>query len=306
MGGIYAREDGHPEAVWKAIALHYLPFGVEPNAPPTREQLGPATVTWAAVSLADKLDTVVGLFAAGERPTGSRDPYGLRRAAQGIARTLVDLPEITGIDRRLTLGPLVEKAQEPFRDLVEAGEGEQNGLWTFLRERVQFVLESRGYDVRNVRSVTHEPAPRLSPLTARRKLEVLPEFTDSPEFRQLATLFKRVRNIAKNLDAAEADRAERESRPLAEVLTEPAEAALVAELETRRPIVERAVETGQGFRQAFAEASRFGPTVATFFDDVLVMADDPPLREGRLRLLKRLEALILSLADVSEIVPEEK
>ena len=76
MGGIYAREDGHPEAVWKAIALHYLPIGVESDAPPTREQLGHAAVTWAAVSLADKLDTVVGMFAVGERPTGSRDPYG--------------------------------------------------------------------------------------------------------------------------------------------------------------------------------------------------------------------------------------
>ena len=84
MGGIYAREEGLPEEVWKAIYFHYLPIGVEADAPPTRAQLGKAAVTWAAVSLADKLDTIVGLFAAGEKPTGSRDP--VRPAPGGAGR----------------------------------------------------------------------------------------------------------------------------------------------------------------------------------------------------------------------------
>src|SRR4029453_7524747 len=78
MGGIYAREQGLPEAVWKAIYYHYLPVAVEPEAPPTRAQLGAGAITWAAVSIADKLDTLVGLFSEGERPTGWRDPSGLR------------------------------------------------------------------------------------------------------------------------------------------------------------------------------------------------------------------------------------
>src|SRR5262252_4647524 len=84
MGGVYARVEGQPEEVWKAIYSHYLPHGVEADASPSRSQLGKAAVSWAAVSLADKLDTLVGLFAAGEKPTGSRDPFGLRRAAQGL------------------------------------------------------------------------------------------------------------------------------------------------------------------------------------------------------------------------------
>ena len=96
MGGIYAREEGLPEQVWKAIYFHYLPIGVEAEAPPTRQQLGAAAVMWAAVSLADKLDSVVGMFTAGERPTGSRDPLGLRRQAQGAVKILADLP---GADR---------------------------------------------------------------------------------------------------------------------------------------------------------------------------------------------------------------
>src|SRR5207237_4685995 len=77
MGGIYAREEGQPEQVWRAIYYQYLPIGVEVDAPPTKAQLGPAAVTWAAVSLADKLDSVTSLMKAGERATGSRDPFGL-------------------------------------------------------------------------------------------------------------------------------------------------------------------------------------------------------------------------------------
>jgi len=285
IGGIYAREDRRPEEVWKAIYFHYLPVGVEANAPPTKEQLGKAAITWAAVSLADKIDTVTGMFTAGERPTGSRDPYGLRRAAQGIVRILVDLPELTGLDLRLSLGQLVRA------DVDEA-------FWSFMADRVRFVLEQRGYDPRNVRAVTHSEITALSPLTAKRKLEVLPEFTESPEFRQLAILFKRVKNIAKNLDAS--------AKGLGGSLTEPAEKALAAEVDRLQPMIEATVSSGTGYRHAFAEAAKAGPAVAKFFDDVMVMADDPKLRDARLRLLRRLEGLILQLADVSEIVPEEK
>jgi glycyl-tRNA synthetase beta chain len=295
MGGIYAREAGQPENVWKAIYFQYLPVGVEADAPPTREQLGTAALTWAAVSLADKLDTVVGMFAAGERPTGSRDPYGLRRAAQGVVRLLVDLPELTGKDLRITLGDLIDVARGPFAQMEAGWEA---ALYEFLLERVRYVLEQRGFDVRNVRAVTWEPPARVSPLQARRKVEVLPEFTESADFKQLAILFKRVRNIAKNLDGVggEINR---------DLLKEPAETALLHELEQRQPAIDAAVSSGQGFRQAFSEAAKLGPSVGKFFDDVLVMAEDPELRESRLRLMKRLETLILQLADVSEIVPEE-
>lgn len=285
MGGIYAREDGRPDEVWKAIYFHYLPAAVEQNAPPTREQLGKAAVSWAAVSLADKLHTLTSMFAAGERPTGSRDPYGLRRAAQGVVRVLVDLPELTGLDLRLTLGDLVSESMD-------------DAFWQFMVDRVRFVLEQRGYDSRNVRAVTHGDARQLAPLTAKRKLEALPECTETPDFKQLAILFKRVRNIAKNLDANAADRGGR--------LTEPAELALASEVQKLAPIVEATVASGTGYRDAFAAAAKLGPTVAKFFDDVMVMADDETLRDARLRLLKRLETLILQLADVSEIVPEEK
>jgi glycyl-tRNA synthetase beta chain len=290
MGGIYAREDGHPEEVWKAIYYHYLPTAIEADASPTREQLGAAATTWAAVSLADKLDTVVSMFAAGERPTGSRDPYGLRRAAQGLVRILIDLPELTGLDVSISLSQLVARALTPDGSESEAA------IYEFLLDRVRYVLEHRGFDVRNVRAVTTSDPRTLRPLHARRKLEVLPEFTETAAFKQLAILFKRVRNIAKN-----------HAGGLVEgngLLTQPAERTLVEEIDNRQPVIDTAVESGHGYREAFAEASRFAPTVAKFFDDVLVMAEDARLREARLGLMKRLEGLILQLADISEIVPE--
>ena len=284
MGGIYARDEKQPEQVWKAIYYHYLPVGVEADAPPTRAQLGAAAVAWAAVSVADKADTLTALFNAGEKPTGSRDPFGLRRQAHGLLKVLVDLPELTGIDRPVRLSQAVDLS----------GEGAAT-LRPFLLERARYLLEQRGFDARNVRAVTHGDVGGLSPLIARRKLEVLPEFTSSPEFTQLATAFKRVRNIARELPPdASGDLS---------ALKEPAEVALRGEIEERGRKIEAAVAAGD-YRRGFAEAAKFGPAVDKFFTDVFVMVDDQSLRTARLTLMKRLESLILTLGDISEIVAE--
>jgi glycyl-tRNA synthetase beta chain len=306
MGGIYAREEKQPEDVWKAIYYHYLPVAVEADAPPSRAQLGGAAVTWAAVSIADKLETLVGLFAAGERPTGSRDPFGLRRQAHGLFKVLVDLPELTEHSARPTIGALVDAAAGTFETtptpLDDAGRA---ALFAFLAERLAYVLEQRGFDVRNVRAVlAGRPLGAISPLEARRMLEVLPEYTGTPEFQQLATAFKRVKNIAKELPEAQFDVAEQQGPALATRLTEPAEQALLQELERRRPVIERVLESGENYRQAFAEAAGFGPSVDRFFTDVFVMVEDPALRQARLRLMTSLARLILRLADISEIVPQ--
>jgi glycyl-tRNA synthetase beta chain len=135
----------------------------------------------------------------------------------------------------------------------------------------------------------------MSPLVARRKLEVLPEFTLSPAFTQLATAFKRVRNIARELPAG--------AGMDLSALKEPAEVALRKELEQRQQAIESAVASGD-YRRGFAEAAKFGPSVDKFFTEVFVMVDDEQLRTARLALMKRLEALILTLGDISEIVTE--
>jgi glycyl-tRNA synthetase beta chain len=293
MGGIYAREEGLPESVWKAIYYHYLPVGVEVDAAPSRAQLGAGSVVWAAVSLADRFDSVVGMYAAGERPTGSRDPLGLRRHAQGAVKILADLPELTGLGRRVTIGSLVERAGVPFSGHAEAGPA----VHAFVSDRLAYLLEQRGFDVRSIRAVMHGEAAQLSPLEVRRKLEVLAQMSGSPALRNVAALFKRVKNISKGVDAP-ADLAR-----VSGALAEPAEVALRDAVLAQAPAV-RAALAGGDYRQAFVAVAALGPVVATFFDDVMVMAEDQQLRTARLQLVAALRDVILGIADLSEMVTE--
>jgi glycyl-tRNA synthetase beta chain len=301
MGGIYAREEGQPDAVWKAIYYHYLPIAIEHDAPPARAQLGDAAVTWAAVSLADKLDTLAGMFYAGERPTGSRDPFGLRRQAHGLFKILVDLPALTGLAARPTLSDLIREAAGGFARFDDWPAETRESLHAFLLDRYRYVLEQRGYDVRNVRAVLQERGfEYLNPADALKRLEALPEFTGSDDFRKLAVAFKRVKNIARELPAS----AHATDGDSASLLTEPAEQALVAELDRRAPVIDSVLKSGEDLRRAFVEAAQFGPAVDRFFTEIFVMVEDQPLRRARLGLMKRLEQLILRIADISEIVSE--
>ena len=300
MGGIYAREAGEPEPVWKAIYHQYLPVAVEAQQPPTPAMLGAARVSWACLSLADKLDTVIGLFLAGERPTGSRDPFGLRRQAHGLLRLLLDAETLTGVDARPTLGMLLERAKAEYRDLAASTASDTwTALEEFVRERLAFALQQRGAAVQNVRAVLSGRAiGDLRPVDAERNVRALPAFAETEAFRQLAEAFKRVRNIARELK-------DDTGTGVAAKLKEPAEVALAEEIERRATVVTEAVRTGKDFRAAYAEASSIQPAVARFFNEVFVMTDDAPLRQARLRLMKRLEQLILQLGDISEIVAAE-
>jgi glycyl-tRNA synthetase beta chain len=297
MGGIYAREEGLPEQVWKAIYYHYLPIGVEADAPPSKAQLGDAATTWAAVSLADKLDTLVALDDAGEKVTGSRDPFALRRNAQGVIRVLMDLPELTGITKELSLGPFVEQARRVLGRQADAEEKYP----AFLYERMQSVLTQRGMPIEVVRAVV---APgdasrivdwRRSPLRAKRIAEALKAMRGSEDFQALAVLFKRVKNIAKELPAvAPLDRT---------ALSEPAELALLADLDALGTRV-RDLAGRHDYRGALAEIATLRAPVDRFFTDVFVMAEDVRVRTARLTLMAELRDLVLTLADISEIVPQ--
>ncbi len=230
MGGIYAREEGLPEDVWKAIYYHYLPVGVDADAAPSpRAAWARRPPVWAAVSLADKLDTIVGLFGAGEKPTGSRDPYGLRRAAHGVMRILIDLESADRAARRARpdLGALLQlaaaglpAAQRP--DEVARGRTSTSSSGSCWIGCVTS-WRARGGDRRNVRAVTFGAVEALRPAAVAAQLEALSVFAASPQFTQLATAFKRVKNIAGELKG---------EAPLAlgtleGVLQEPAEQALL-------------------------------------------------------------------------------
>ena len=288
MGGVYAREEGQPEAVWKAIYHQYLPVGVEADAPPSRADLGGGAVTWAAVSLADKLDTVTGLFHAGERATGSRDPFGLRRQMHGVVRILMDLPELTGVARELSIAPLASKAVSAFGNASWSEQAAQ-----FAVERVRFALEHRGHPLEIVRAVT--ATGDVAPLRARRVAEALQRLRSSEDFQALAVLFKRVKNISR--ESAGTTALEREA------LTEPAEAALLQALDQARPEVDAAAARAD-YSRALTEIAALRPVVDRFFTEVFVMAEDARVRTARLTLMATLRDLILAIADISEIVPQ--
>jgi glycyl-tRNA synthetase beta chain len=309
MGGLYARHEGLPEAVSKAIYYQYLPVGVEPAQPPSRDQLGAGAVAWAALSVADKLDSVVSLFAAGERPTGTRDPLAMRRQAQGLLRVLVDLPELTGLEANVALAPLVAQVEAAFAGLTDAAAAEKSTpalapraewvkeLTAFLVERLRFLFERRGFVLDEINAVVPMSAPleTLSPLNLRRRLEALRGMRGSADFVALAAAFKRVKNIAKDSGSRGGGAALGGA-----AAGERAEAALAAEITERAPQIRGAAKAGD-YATAFRAAAGFRPSVDTFFTDVLVMHDDPAVRDRRLGLMAILRDLVMELADISEV-----
>jgi glycyl-tRNA synthetase beta chain len=288
MGGIYAREEGLPEDVWKAIYFHYQPSAVEADAPPSKAQLGSAVVTWAAVSLADKLDTIVGLFAAGEKPTGSRDPYGLRRAAQGVMKILADNGS------RRPLSDLVDRAATGFEGR-SAVDGWREAAFAFHAEREAHLFERRGYRPDEARAVAaHWAQPHL----ALRRIDALQKSRASADFEALAILVKRINNITRGFQKTAAVAA------LGAGLTEPAERALADEFARRWPAIEAALDAAR-FADAMREVANLRAPVDRFFTDVMVMAEDPAVRDARLTLLATMRDAILRIADIAQIAPDE-
>jgi glycyl-tRNA synthetase beta chain len=299
MGGVYARQEGEPEAVWKAIYSHYLPHGVEAEAPPSRTQLGGAALSWAAVSIADKLDTICGLFSAGEKVTGSRDPYALRRAAQGVVKVLADRGDL-GIQAGATLGRLVESALAGFGQ-------KRSGEWSahldaFFVERVRFLLERRGAGSGEVNAIVplETPLDRLDPQDALLRLAALRSAMQSENFQQLAELFKRVKNISKGVPA---EMSWTEIAEYGNSTAESAEKPLIAHAASSAHLVAGARKQRR-YLDAFMRLADLQPDVTRFFEDVMVMADDPVVRRARLQLMANLRDLVLQLADISEIAPD--
>jgi glycyl-tRNA synthetase beta chain len=228
----------------------------------------------------------------------------LRRQAHGVLRILIDAEALAGIRIRTPLDTLLKQTLAGFTITAPAGYWEH--LTEFMSERLQYVFEARKHDRRNVRAVlAARPDVALTVPVAdlHENLRALPEFARSEQFRLLASAFKRVRNIARDLSAA--DVAAIDKAPPHARLTEAAETALVEALNRHEPAIRAVVQAGTGYREAYAEAAKFEPIVARFFNEVFVMAEDAELRRARLWLMKRLEQLILQLGDISEIVATE-
>jgi glycyl-tRNA synthetase beta chain len=307
MGGIYAREEGLPEEVWKAIYFHYLPQGVEADAPPLRGQLGNAALTWAAVSLADKLDTVVGLFAAGEKPTGSRDPYGLRRAAQGVVKLLADHEQLTSTTKRPILGPMLWKAREGVRQklgLADVTQEDKNQLWIFFIERLRHLMQVRELEYEEIQAVTGEVA-FLDSVSAADLIERAREIARSrntPAFASIAEAYKRANNIVESAwgsmttDSSWGRNSDR--------LHEKAEVNLKQAIQRMGAQMESALAAREPGRALSAIAS-IQPELAQFFDEVRVMVDDQNLQEARLALLAEVRDRISKFGNLSGLAPKQ-
>jgi glycyl-tRNA synthetase beta chain len=297
MGGIYAREEGQPEEVWKAIYHQYLPQGVESDAPPTRAQLGAGAPAWAALSLADKADTLVGMLQH-EKVTGSRDPFGLRRIGHGIARLMVDLEELTGLSGRPALGPVIERSRSAY-GLPAPSESERLQLWGFLKERLSHLMSQRGLEYEEIQAVTSslDAVARVSWRDLFERAVALRGARKTETFAAVAEAYKRADNI---VDEAWGGKPRPPFGTGRDLLHEPAELALRTTLDRAGDALTSALQR-RDVEAALTAIASLRPELETFFSEVRVNVDDQSLREARLSLLSELRNRIFELGDISMV-----
>ncbi|WP_372526383.1 glycine--tRNA ligase subunit beta [Piscinibacter sp.] len=275
MGGYYAKHDGLEDDVAFAIEDHYKPRFAGDALP--RNMAG------VVVALADKLETLAGLFGIGQVPTGDKDPFALRRHALGVIRIL--------IERELPLD-VHQLIGEAFKAFPATHGQAQAEVGFFLRERLVGYLRDAGYSAQEVEAVVEARPERWAEVPKR--LAAVRAFAALPEAASLAAANKRVGNILKKSEASA------ETVVNAALLKEPAEAALADALASVGPMADAAFVRGDYTASLQALAALKTP-VDAFFDGVMVNADDPALRSNRLALLATLHAAMNRVADLSKL-----
>jgi glycyl-tRNA synthetase beta chain len=277
VGGLYARDQGSSAAVSDAIYDHYKPESMEDSVP--------RTVEGALLAIADKADTIGGMFGLGLEPTGSRDPFALRRAANGIVKILAESKVVLP----LKLGEVV--------DVLTRDSAVKAKIRSFFAERLEFYLrEARGqaYDV--VKAVLTAGSDDVRDAVAR--AEAVTAVRGSADFEAVSAAFKRMKNIlsqAKEKGIAAAPSVD------ASLVTEPTETALA---ERSAELADRvyALRAEKDYKAALEQIATLRPQVDAFFEAVMVMAPDTEVRANRLALLERVLADFSGIADFSEIV----
>ena len=275
MGYHYALHDGEPEEVAQAMDEQYMPRFAGDVLPATR--------TGIALAIADRLDTLTGLFGINQPPTGSKDPFALRRAALGVLRIIVE--HKLDID----LHQLLSIAAAQHKDLP-AAEGLADRVLDFMLDRFRAWYDDRGVSAETFLSV-HALRP-TSPLDFDRRIDAVNHFRNLPEAAALAAANKRVSNIlAKQGDGISTD-------TVSALLQEKAEVDLAQQLDTVEHEITPLFERGQ-YREALEQLAHLRSSVDNFFDQVMVMCDDETVKQNRLSLLARLRRLFLGVADIS-------
>ena len=280
MGRYYAQHDGESAEVAEALREQYLPRFAGDELP--------VTSTGMAVSIADKLDTIAGIYATGQKPTGTRDPFGLRRAALGLLRI--------SIERRLDLDlqQLIDEALAalPFPAPVETA----RGVYDYVIERLRAYYLEGGLDL----TVTAEMFDAVlatrpaSPLDFDARLRALADFLELPDAGSLAAANKRIVNILRKAGETLPDRVNES------LLLDPAEQILAEQVEAMARIAEP-LFAAREYTKALRTLAALRPAVDEFFDSVMVMADDAAVRANRLALLERMRSLFMQAADLSRL-----
>jgi glycyl-tRNA synthetase beta chain len=267
VGGLYAKHDGAPEDVWRAIYDQYKPQSMDDRSPETK--------SGAVLSISDKLDTVLGCFSVGLIPTGSEDPLGLRRSMQGVIKVL--------LDHKL-----------PFSMAKAAGDGFTPQLKQFYEDRLRFILSQRGFAYDEINAVTaigcDDPSETLDRASAIQKIR------SSADFEAVSMAFKRIKNILKQAEQAGQVTGEISAEGL-----EPAEAELATFLEGAKLKIEK-LERGRKYFKILETMAGGRPVIDQFFEKIMVMHQDLSVRKRRLLLLGSLFATFSRVADISEIV----
>ena len=278
VGGLYARRDGEAESVWQAVYDHYLPAGADDALP--RDEVG------RIVALADRLDTLAGFFVLGLVPTGSRDPYALRRAALGVVRILLeggirlDLPAALAAARRL------HEVQGATAEEVAAT------LHPFLLDRLRFLLERRGFRHDEIESVLTTACPDVT--DAAERVAAVAAVRKQPDFGPLAASFKRVQNILTQAGAP----AGGELDPA--LMSDDSERQLASDFYQARGILDELI-VARRYEEALSVMASLGPCLDRFFTDVMVLVEDEAVRTNRLSLLAAMRDQFFRVARLSEI-----
>ncbi len=277
MGGHYLRLDGEPDELWTAASDHYRPLGFDGDSP--RSETG------RLVGAADRLDTLAGLFAAGEVPSGSRDPHGLRRAGQALVKIIADA------GWELDLGPSIGRAVELVSSRIEIDRAEvASAVTDFVADRVRrYLMDVVGVSFDTADAVMAAGWFVLPEVEARAR--ALEAARSAAAFRWLALGFKRVRNITDGQAVGEVDPS---------LFVHDEEGELHRHALAFRDRLDECLAAGR-FDNAFAAMAELADVLERFFVEVLVMAEDDTIRSNRISLLSLLGTQFLRLADLSKL-----
>ena len=279
-GYYYALNDGEDPEVANALKEQYLPKYAGDELPDTQ--------TGTLIALADRLDTIVGIFGIGQKPTGSKDPFALRRASLGALRLMVEK------DINLDLRELLKRAASGHGDNIKDAASTVEESLAYMLERFRAWYEEDQIATEVYLAVA---AKKLShPVDINTRVLAVDAFAQLPEAQALAAANKRVSNILSKLEEAPA------SEVNTKLLAEPAEQQLAEAVADKAQRV-APLFAERRYADALAELATLRAAVDTFFDDVMVMADDQALRNNRLALLAQLRGLFLQVADISALAP---